>query len=306
MSVFATSFRALGSQVNVWLDTDDPAVDGVLALRQVPGWLEEIEAALSRFRPDSELSRLNQRLREWVDSSETMQCNLDAALRAARITGGLVTPLVLRALVAAGYDRSFEMVHQVEASDGNEPMPVRRWESIQLDRAAGRVWLPDAIDLGGTAKGWAAQQVAQRLSAHGPALVDLGGDIVGQGKPWMVYVFDPFRPETPFAAVRLHDCTIATSGTDYRRWGAGRHHIIDPLTGLPSQTDVVSATVIHPDAVLAEAYAKAVLLQGSVAGLNWLAQHDRAAGLVFDRLGRVLATENFQAHITPMHKENIS
>lgn len=299
MSVFVTAFRALGSQVNVWLDTATPAADGAPVLRQVPGWLADIEAALSRFRPDSELSRLNQRPREWADASEMVLSSLDAALRAARITGGWVTPLVLRALVAAGYDRSFEEVSRAgKAGDHATPVPASRWEAIQLDRAAGRVWLPDAIDLGGTAKGWAAQQIAQRLAAHGPALVDLGGDIVAQGKPWTVHVFDPFQPETPFAVVALHDRAIATSGTDYRRWGADRHHIIDPLTGAPAWTDVVSATVIHPDAVLAEALAKAVVLQGSIAGLGWLAQHDRAAGLVFDRTGRVLATENFQAYIT--------
>jgi thiamine biosynthesis lipoprotein len=296
MSVFVTSFRALGSQINIWLDTDG---DGETVLRQVPGWLEDIEAALSRFRPGSELSRLNRHPREWADVSETVLDSLGAALRAARITGGLVTPLVLHALVAAGYDRSFETMPQAEESGSSaKPVPASDWEAIQLDYAASRVWLPDAIDLGGTAKGWAAKQVVQRLSEHGSILVDLGGDIIAQGKRWMVHVFDPFQPETPFAAVMLHDCAIATSGTDYRRWGTNRHHIIDPHTGIPAQTDVISATVIHPDAVLAEALAKAVVLQGSIAGLKWLAQHDRAAGLVFDRTGRVLATENSQAYIT--------
>ena len=300
MSELTISFRALGSQANIWLKTPE---DGAEALRQVPGWLEEVEAALSRFRPDSELSRLNQRPREWVAASDMVLNSLEAALHAARSTDGQVTPLVLRALVAAGYDRSFETLPQA-AETNTRTVPASHWEAIQVDRTAGRVWLPDAIDLGGTAKGWAAHQIAQRLAAYGPVLVDLGGDMVALGKPWTVHIFDPFQPQTPFAAVILRDQAIATSGTDYRRWGSNQHHIIDPITGAPAQTDVVSATVIHPDAVLAEAFAKTVVLQGSTTGLSWLAQHTQAAGLVFDHTGCVSATENIQSYIST--KEHIS
>jgi thiamine biosynthesis lipoprotein len=94
------------------------------------------------------------------------------------------------------------------------------------------------------------------------------------------------------------DRAVATSGTDYRQWGDGKHHIIDPRSNAPAQSDLVAVTVIHPDAVLAEAYAKAVLIRGSIDGLAWLTDQPDAAGLVFDHEGRVLASERFRHYLT--------
>jgi thiamine biosynthesis lipoprotein len=302
MDTYVISFRAMGCQINVWLETDG---DGSAILQQVPDWIEAIETRLSRFRPDSELSRLNTRVGDWVTVSETMCHALAEARRAARITDGLVTPLVLPALLAAGYDRSFDLL-----SDGSSPPApahdtntshntdsLNQWGMIQLDVRSSRVWLPGPVDLGGTAKGWAAERIADQLAEYGACLVDLGGDIVGRGSSWPVQVHDPFHAETPFNTIGLADRAIATSGTDFRRWGVNKHHIIDPRSGQPAVSDLVSATVIHPDAVLAEAFAKAVLLQGSLNGLAWLAQYPDAAGLAFDHEGRVLATENFLPYI---------
>lgn len=298
METYVISFRAMGSQANVWLET---AEDGSAILRQVPNWVEAIEATLSRFRPESELSRLNQRVGNWMSISEIVQASLAEALRAACATDGLVTPLALSALVAAGYDRSFEALQEV--TNSGPASPVSHWQAIQVDAEMRQVRLPDRIDLGGTAKGWTAQLIGKRLTKHGACLVDLGGDIVGYGKSWKVDLHDPFYPATPFASLSLQDRAVATSGTDYRRWGNNQHHIIDPRTGAPASTDLVSATVIHRDAVLAEAFAKAVLIQGGFAGLNWLAQQEGAAGLAFKHEGSVLATENFSTYVQTPIKE---
>jgi thiamine biosynthesis lipoprotein len=303
MQTYAITFRAMGCQANVWLET---ARDGALILQQVPGWIEAIEASLSRFRPDSELSHLNARTEQWENVSATMYAAVSEARRAARVTDGLVTPLVLPALLAAGYDRSFDTLHDdpsltASPHDADPPSNVgslSQWDAIQLDAHGPRVWLPGPVDLGGTAKGWATKVIADQLAEYGPCLVDLGGDIVGRGKPWPVQVHDPFQPDTPFATFALADQAVATSGTDFRRWGAGKHHIIDPRSAMPATTDLMSVTVIHPDAVLADAFAKAVLLQGSFDGLAWLAQQPDAAALAFDHEGRVLATENFLPYIT--------
>jgi FAD:protein FMN transferase len=303
MQTYVTSFRAMGSQVTIWLETDR---NGAVVLQQVPGWIEAMEACLSRFRADNELSRLNARKEVWMNISPTMYAAISEARRAARITNGLVTPLILPALLESGYDRSFDTLHnapprpmsQINKVSQSNPHTLGRWDAIQLDANGPRVWLPGPVDLGGTAKGWAAETVADQLDEYGPCLVDLGGDIVGRGKPWPVEVHDPFQPDVPFATFALTDGAVATSGTDFRRWGAGQHHIIDPRTGTPATSDLLSVTVIHPDAVLAEAFAKAVLLQGSLKGLAWLAQQPEAAGLAFDQEGRVLATENFQLNIT--------
>jgi len=128
--------------------------------------------------------------------------------------------------------------------------------------------------------------------------VDLGGDIVARGKPWPIELHDPTNPNHPFATFALADAAVATSGTDFRRWGAGKHHIIDPRSGDPAVTDLISVTVVHPDAVLAEAYAKAVLLQGSRDGLTWLTHQTDATAVAFDYQGRVLATDNVQTQVT--------
>ena len=272
----------MGSQVNIWLDEEKD-------ITAIVDEVEAIEAQLSRFRSQSELNTLNRQTQRWVYVSETLQVNVEQALYAAYLTEGLVTPLVLRALVMAGYDRDFPTL---EPTFVDGPIHLHDWQDIQI--LEGRVWVPDEIDLGGTAKGWTAQHIARQFDR---ILVDMGGDIVARGKLWKVYVADPFDPETLFTTVLLEDMAIATSGTDYRRWGVEQHHIIDPRTARPAITDVLSATVIYPDAVMAEAMAKAVLLLGSQQGLEWLQQHPHAAGLVFCHDGAVLATDNFQSYI---------
>ncbi len=298
MDTYQLSFRAMGCQINVWLETIE---DGAALLQAVPDWIETIEASLSRFRPHSELSRVNEHTGQWALVSPILYTALGEAQRAAHFTGGLVTPLILPALIRAGYDRSFEQLHDHPARPTSTPPPVlARWEEIVLDPAGEHVWLPGPIDLGGTAKGWTATEIADRLAEHGSCLVDLGGDIVARGKPWPVEIFDPFHPDTPFAILTLENNAVATSGTDFRRWGAQAHHIIDPRTGAPAQSDAISVTVVHPDAVLAEAAAKMSLLLGSLDGLTWLAQQAGFAGLTFDQSGQVLATENVQSFFTPL------
>ena len=152
------------------------------------------------------------------------------------------------------------------------------------------------LDLGGVAKGWAADQAVRALSAVGPALVDAGGDIAvsgprTDGSPWAIGVADPFEDDQQCDLLLLTGGGVATSGRDYRRWQQGgrwQHHLIDPRTGLPSTSDVVSATVIAPTASEAEVAAKVVLLLGSVAGLRWLEARPTLAGCIMcdDRVPR--------------------
>lgn len=134
------------------------------------------------------------------------------------------------------------------------------------------------LDLGGIAKGWAADIAAQRLAKAGPALIDAGGDIavsgpMADGSPWPIAIANPFAPEDSLGLLLLVRGAVATSGRDYRRWtrgGVEQHHIIDPRTGQPAQTDVLSATIVAPDGPAAEMAAKVALILGSQAGLAWL------------------------------------
>ncbi len=310
--MYTISFPAMGSTFRAWLQTSH---DGLAILRQVPAWVEEIEAVLSRFRPESELSRLNTHNGKWVKISDTLLQAVITARRVAELTDGLCTPLVLRALLEAGYRESFaDMDRDQHVAPDDEPFPaaVYDWRTITVwTRQSAIRLLPHAqLDLGGTGKGWTAAQIVRHLSAHGPCLVDAGGDIVARGKPlgkpgWEVNVAEPGASDDqpPLTTITLANAAVATSGTDYRRWtvnGKPQHHLIDPRTGGPAVTDVVSATVIHTDATLAEGFAKALVILGSQEGLPWLVRQPQSAALLVRSDGAVLATPDFQAHmLTP-------
>ncbi|MBA3873353.1 MAG: FAD:protein FMN transferase [Anaerolineae bacterium] len=297
MTRFTVAFRAMGCQVNIWLETDQ---DGQRLLQAVPAEVEAIEAVLSRFRPESELSRLNQQPGQWVEVSETLLANILAAKQGARITNGLYHPLLLDALVAAGYDRSFE---QVESSEESISIPqVTDWQEIQVNIAQRKVCIPAPIDVGGVAKGWTAEQIAKRLSVYGACLVDIGGDMAARGTleesaGWEVAVAEPGGREGDIVHVVVHNASIVTSGKDFRHWqraGQNHHHIIDPRTGKSAETDVVAVTVMHPYAPTAEVYAKAVMLLGSQDGLAWINQQPNASALAVCDDGSVLATHAFE------------
>jgi thiamine biosynthesis lipoprotein len=126
------------------------------------------------------------------------------------------------------------------------------------------------------------------LSVAGPALVDAGGDIavsgpMADGSAWPIAIDDPHAPGETIGVLLLSGGAVATSGRDYRRWRQGereRHHIIDPRSGEPADTDVLSATVLAPTAVMAESAAKAALILGSRDGMAWIEAHPQLAALL--------------------------
>lgn len=268
-------------------------------LPQVPGWFEEWEQVLSRFRYDSELTRLNQIHERPVQVSQTMWDVLQAARRAEQMTGGLVTPTLLEALIEAGYDRPFETL-PLRDTYILDPMriSIQSLARIEVNSSARTVTLPPAVtlDFGGIAKGWCAHQAMKRLQAEGPALVNAGGDISisgprSDGSQWQIGIADPFRPGKEIETLYLEQCGVATSGKDRRRWtrnGLLQHHIIDPLTGQPAETDLLTVTVIAPDAMEAEAAAKAAFILGSRAGLEWIEAHPELAACLILEDGQPL------------------
>jgi len=281
-------FKAMGCQMSVILDSSSPR--NKERLGRIPGWFEAWEQSLSRFRPDSELSRVNQQPGETIPVSQDFLDVLRIALDVEVRSHGMVTPRVLDALVLAGYDRSFEEL----AKDTMSTVPNKNGVTVTtpIDWSADRrtIRLPSHVhlDFGGFAKGWAAQQASLRLKSYGPVLVDAGGDIAISGlqsdqQPWSVAIADPFKPDSDLETLRLGRCGVATSGTDYRRWkqdGEWRHHIIDPRTGKPAQTDVISATIVAPNVMDAEMAAKITLISGSQSGMAWLEGNPSFAGLL--------------------------
>jgi thiamine biosynthesis lipoprotein len=296
------TFFAMGCHMQAILEEGDHVF-----LDPVPGWFEEWESVLSRFRPESELNRINRSRAKTRRVSPVLGAVLGDSLRAARETDGLATPLVLDAVVAAGYDQPFEQMREWRAGGVPDGIPVRNWRDVRWDCKTSRVGLPAGagLDFGGIAKGWAADKSAARLGRNGPALVDAGGDISASGvradgSPWPVGVANPFAPGELLNTIALAKGGVATSGRDFRKWiqqGRPRHHIIDPGTGRPADTDVLTATVIAPNARRAEAGAKAALILGSERGIEWLNRHPGLAGMLVLEDRRVVYSRRFAEYV---------
>lgn len=297
-------FKAMGCQMLAALDDDEQGE----ALKQVPAWFEEWEQSLSRFRENSELSELNRRAGQYVPVSPVLWEVLNVALVAAEQSGGLVVPTILPALLAAGYDRSFDqMSAKSDRSKLDAPATLEQWHNIEMEDEGHFVYLPPntALDFGGVAKGWAAQQAVQRLAQYGPALMDAGGDVAtsgprADGSSWPIGISDPFAPDKELELLLLAGNAVATSGRDYRRWQQGgqwKHHIIDPRTGQPAATDIFSATVVAPDTVAAEVAAKTALIMGSAAAIPWLDCQPSLAGLLVREDATVIYSQHMAQHL---------
>jgi thiamine biosynthesis lipoprotein len=253
------SFRAMGTTVELVVEAD--YVSAELAAGEAE--FERLEQVMSRFRPDSELSQLNRQ--GWIEASPDLVEVVELAVDARERTGGAFDPTVHHAVEKAGYDRTFtELPEDAPDDDGDGGSAACGGRIVVEGR---RIELEDgfAIDLGGIGKGFAAERVAERLALAGPCLVDAGGDIAVRGVPeagaWSVAVDDELT-------LGIVAGGVATSGRDRRIWRRGgkeRHHLIDPATGRPSETDLLRVTVVAQDAVEAEVLAKALFLGGSSA-----------------------------------------
>lgn len=307
-TIHKLEFRAMGCQMLAALD--EPSRKANTRLSSVPVWFEDWEQALSRFRDDSELSKINRTSGVPQRVSLTFWKVLQEARQAERLSSGLVTPLVLDALEMAGYNTSFENLAVSEPETAITQSRVNRYFSlseVESDSPHRQVCLPEGahLDFGGVAKGWAAHQAMKRLSVYGPALVDAGGDIAisgvqRDGARWAVAVADPINPQRNLGILMLGKNGVATSGVDFRRWqrnGHWQHHIIDPRTGAPAETDILSATVVAPDVMQAETAAKTVVILGSQDGMQWLDRQPEMEGILVSADGSLLESHNINKYL---------
>jgi thiamine biosynthesis lipoprotein len=250
------SFRAMGTEVELLLDA--PAGDRAeRALDRAEAELERLEQVLSRFRPGSELSRLNRDGRSSSASPDLVRV-VELALAAREATGGRFDATVHDAVVAAGYDRTFEEV-PADAPAGVD-RDVTCGGTVHVDGRTIELSPGVRRALGGIGKGYAVDRVAELLAIAGPCLVNAGGDLAVRGGSWPVGVTDGLTLE-------LSSGGMATSGRDRRRWvrgGKELHHLIDPSTGRPAESALVRVTVVAASAADAEVLAKAAFLGAEV------------------------------------------
>lgn len=282
-------FRALGTTAVVAVTDPDVRIE---AGAMLAAELDAIDHSCSRFRDDSELMRLHASPGRWEPVSRLFLAALEVAMDAARATDGIVDPTIGRALRVLGYDRDFASV----AADG-EPLRVRvertaGWHAIEIDTAGRRVRLPRGVelDLGATAKAFAADRAARRIAdaTGGGVIVNLGGDCAIAGEApadgWTIRVTDRHDSsvDAPGATIALSAGGLATSGTTARRWTRGGrrlHHVVDPATGWPAESVWRTATVAAPTCVDANVASTAAIVLG-LAAPRWLESGGRPARLV--------------------------
>jgi thiamine biosynthesis lipoprotein len=272
-----TQIAALGTTA-VLLATDPRGLP--LAREVMTTELAAIDAACSRFREDSEISRLQRCRGTAVQVGPLLAEAVSAALRAAELTNGVVDPTVGAAVRALGYDRDFAQVHD-DAHPLTPAGPAPGWWRLGWDATQRTLLVPRGIwlDLGATTKALAADRIAERAAevAGCGVLVSLGGDVATAGPPpdegWQVGVADDHADPDPAVSIRLTGGGLATSGTSRRRWSRGGrtvHHIVDPRTGDAAAPCWRTASVVAATCVDANIASTAAIVVGRAAP-RWLA-----------------------------------
>jgi FAD:protein FMN transferase len=301
VSVATITFPALGTSATLCVAHGERLDAGLAELERE---LIEIDASCSRFRPDSELVALNAAAGEPFSASERLVEAIEAALRGATMTGGLVDPTVGRSLRVAGYDRSFELVRV--RTRAARFAAVAGWGQIELDPERRVVRIPRGVelDLGATAKALAADRAAAAAAeaAGCGVLVSLGGDIAVAGKTpgggWPIHVADDHAAplDSPGPTVAIGSGGLASSGTTVRRWRAGAtvlHHIVDPRTGRPAASPWRTVTVAAVSCVDANVASTAAIVLGDEAP-GWLERLGLPARLV-SQVGAVVHVAGWPA-----------
>jgi thiamine biosynthesis lipoprotein len=300
-------FRAMNTEVLVAAQGPS-AQPGLQAARET---IEAGERRFSRFMQDSELSQMNHATGQWFIVSSEMMDILKKARHFFDLTNGLFDPSVLPDLIRAGYDRSMDDIRAREGAVASPAVSERKhkadFREMDLDLTSSRVRLPKDVqlDFGGIAKGWIVDQAVTLLSRYSDACaVNAGGDMrfmghspIGLG--WPVELEDPRNPSQSIARLTVNHGAVATSSVAKRTWKQGeknRHHLIDPRTGEPAQSDWLCATVIADDTVTAEVYAKALLIGGPGEARN-LIENKNLAYLAVDREGNLHGSPNSQEYV---------
>jgi len=290
-------FHSMGSDVRLLigapLSAGTPPPD--LAAERERAYVEDFASRLSRFARGSELSAFNEDPSRTRSASPLLLTAVSAGVWAARRSGGLVDPTLLREIEQVGYETSRdgcapaslqEALAQAPARRPARPHPSGAWREIVV--ADGEVRRPEGlkIDTGGVGKGLCADAVAHRLRRYSRYVVDCGGDLAiggvgAQLDPYEVQVEHPLDGHTALTLL-VGRGGVATSGLNVRVWqredGSFAHHLIDPSSGMPAWTGLIGATALADTALEAETLSKTALLLGPAGARRVLSEH---GGVIF-------------------------
>jgi thiamine biosynthesis lipoprotein len=268
-------FRAMNTDIMLAAQGNPEQVQE--GFQRAQQYIEASERRFTRFSEDSELSHLNRSAGTWFHASADMTFVVSLAKQYVEQTGGLFNPSILPDLERAGYDRSMDLIRAHDAllpsvsfAQSSQLFPL---DGLLIDPDENLIFLPHGmrLDLGGIAKGWIAEQAALILANYSQAcLVDAGGDMFMIGLPegeisWQIDLEDPLNANRSLTSLNVPPGALTTSSIVKRKWMQGetsRHHLIDPRTGEPAETDWLSVTVVAPHADMAEVFAKALLVAG--------------------------------------------
>ncbi|HVJ49859.1 FAD:protein FMN transferase [Desulfitobacterium sp.] len=274
--------QAMNTNIDIMLWCKEEEFPGLERLAQL--WLQTVEKRFSRFREDSELTHLNLSAGKPTSISTLMLEVLQLAENYYKITGGVFNPLILTALRNAGYNDSFEKIHDRFLST-----PVNsnsKTFALILDSEDHTAQLPAGteMDLGGIVKSWAVKRLVQEYQnmLHiERGFINAGGDLsvwgssTDSGEPWLIGIENPWQPNQDIGILALESGSVATSSKLGRQWSSPQgqmHHLIDPRTMQPSQSDVVQCTVTGPDVIECEIWTKVICILGLEKGLDRLTQ----------------------------------
>jgi thiamine biosynthesis lipoprotein len=259
-------------------------------------WLKifQFEQRFSRFLPDSELSQFNRSAGVTKAISSDFYDLLVASRNMSALTGGLYNPFILPALQSVGYVKSMVAAHAHDPVDDFSSRHVVPFDRLVIKSDSASIPYGTAIDFGGIGKGYLADKLASftgELSGLSGFWFSLGGDIItggkdGDGKPWLIHIEDTANKPVGYAgsirASGSHTIAVATSSI-LRRTGAKEgkswHHIIDPRTNLPAQSDVATASISCESALLADTLASCAIIVGNQGAIP-LAESNHATGVL--------------------------
>ncbi|UJF34719.1 FAD:protein FMN transferase [Paenibacillus hexagrammi] len=270
-------FRGMNTDIEAQLDPWEKTQP--FDVHPVQAWFERSESRFSRFRPDSELSNLNDRAGERCLVSAPMLNVLELSDYYQKLTSGLFTVFLYHRMMQLGYSRSFEQIGSESVELLSDKTTTGKNFDMELDPRMQSVRLSSSgkLDLGGIVKGWTVKEAAAMMrEQYGcrKGLINAGGDLEVWGatnaEPWLIAVANPNGETQKEIILELTNGAAATSSTLRRKWLTNRgtmHHLVDPRTMEPSANTVVQCTVVGKNLIDCEVWAKVLCVAGVEEGI---------------------------------------